>query len=812
MPLRTRVQVVLTWLVASAALGCAASFPSHSWLPFALLGTVSILSSGFYVKLPRSDGSMSANFPFLLLGLVVLSPLQALLVAAGAVARSSLRARTARVAVQAAFNIANTIVATGCAYATYAIARHHIASAPALALAAVVYFVWNTGSFAAIIAPSRDEKLHKLWLAEFPWYLPLYLLGATLAAFTEWLAFRVGWPIATMLIPAVYLLYRLYIRQAKLLAERDHQVEEIEALHGRIIEGLAMAIEAKDQNTHDHLFRVRTLVMAVGKSLKLSELELKALGTAAFLHDIGKLAVPEHIINKPGKLTPEEFRKMTIHPGVGAEILRRVRFPYPVVPIVQSHHEWWNGAGYPDGLQGEAIPIGARILTVVDCYDALVSDRPYRKGMSEEQALRILQSLSGKQFDPAVLHAFEESLLASENALHAFLSRDEFTPLNTAAEVWRGLAPGAGFEAGSDENAPARTARAPERDAASSLRVAEAREIAQGLFELGQTSDRLLGLNDFLHLFARRIHPYLEHDACALYVKANGAYRLRAVTGESRERFTGVPIRFGEGITGWVAQSGRPLLNGNTAAEPGCPSGKNGRNLFQSALGYPLFGTEGQLFAVLTLYARGLEHFTKAHLRLLETMASKLSLAFSNALQNAAPSPEMGTDFFTGLATSGRFFLRVESELARCRGNDTRVAVTSCSLPALNWITEQHGVTEANRVIRELAQALRRADSGRSFLARIGYDEFALVTPGLHLFTASQRMAALQEEIRAAVGLADPGLPASAAIGTALSPVDAEMPEALLAIAVRRMKLAAQSLAMSESDALQPLPVQARGA
>ena len=111
------------------------------------------------------------------------------------------------------------------------------------------------------------------------------------------------------------------------------------------------------------------------------ESELEALRAAALLHDIGKLAVPEHIISKPGKLTPEEFEKMKIHPVVGAEILERVKFPYPVVPIVRSHHEKWDGSGYPDGLKGEDIPIGARILAAVDCLDALASDRQYRKAI-----------------------------------------------------------------------------------------------------------------------------------------------------------------------------------------------------------------------------------------------------------------------------------------------------------------------------------------------------------------------------------------------------------------------------------------------
>src|SRR3989440_6539273 len=121
--------------------------------------------------------------------------------------------------------------------------------------------------------------------------------------------------------------------------------------------------------------------------MKVGHEEMEALQAASLLHDIGKLAVPEHIISKPGRLTPEEFEKMKIHPVVGAEILERVQFPYPVVPIVRAHHEKWDGTGYPSGLAGEAIPIGARILSAVDCLDALASDRQYRRALPLDQAM-----------------------------------------------------------------------------------------------------------------------------------------------------------------------------------------------------------------------------------------------------------------------------------------------------------------------------------------------------------------------------------------------------------------------------------------
>src|SRR3989475_11181827 len=179
-------------------------------------------------------------------------------------------------------------------------------------------------------------------------------------------------------------------------------------LHMRTIEALALAIEAKDQTTHVPLQRVRVYGVEVAKELKVDREGMEALQAAALLHDIGKLAIPEHIISKPGRLTPEEFEKMKIHPLVGAEILERVRFPYPVVPIVRAHHEKWNGSGYPLGLKYEEIPMGARILSAVDFLDAMASDRPYRRALPMHEVFQRLAAESGQSFDPQVVEVLEK--------------------------------------------------------------------------------------------------------------------------------------------------------------------------------------------------------------------------------------------------------------------------------------------------------------------------------------------------------------------------------------------------------------------
>src|SRR2546426_3938461 len=218
----------------------------------------------------------------------------------------------------------------------------------------------------------------------------------------------------------MYRPYRLY--RGKLESEKKH-AEQVSNLHLRTIEALALAIEAKDQTTGEHLQRVRIYAMELARELGLTEDETEALRAASVLHDIGKLAVPEHIISKPGKLTPDEFEKMKIHPIVGAEILEQVDFPYPVVPVVRAHHEKWDGSGYPFGLKGDAIPIGARILAAVDCLDALASDRQYRRALPLDEAMDVVRGEAGKSYDPKVVQLLGDHYIRLENEAKALNSK-----------------------------------------------------------------------------------------------------------------------------------------------------------------------------------------------------------------------------------------------------------------------------------------------------------------------------------------------------------------------------------------------------
>src|SRR6201993_4563662 len=420
MSLSARLYIGVIVALGSLVLLVGAMHPtSHQPIKFACYLLVAVAASRLKVNLPGITGTMSVNFLFILLGILELSFAETLALGCAAILTQCFYRDRPRM-VQVVFNTCATSFAIGLAYCVYHVPIFRAQNNPAvlLAVTAATYFAANTLPVATIISLTEHKSLRRIWADCYFWSFPYYLVGAGVAGLVSWLNHLLEWQTSLLVLPAVYLIYRSYrLYLAKLEDEKGH-VEEMANLHMRTIEALALAIEAKDHTTHDHLQRVRIYAIEVARDLNLTEEEMEALRAAALLHDIGKLAVPEHIINKPGRLTPEEFEKMKIHPVVGAEILERVNFPYPVVPIVRSHHERWDGSGYPAGLKGEEIPIGARILSAVDCLDALATDRQYRKALPLDDAMQWVAEQSGKAYDPQVIGVLKTHYKEIENIVH----------------------------------------------------------------------------------------------------------------------------------------------------------------------------------------------------------------------------------------------------------------------------------------------------------------------------------------------------------------------------------------------------------
>jgi putative two-component system response regulator len=193
----------------------------------------------------------------------------------------------------------------------------------------------------------------------------------------------------------------------------------------KVIFMLAQAVEAKDAYTEGHLQRLRSYGARLASAYGLSSVEVRAVRYGGILHDIGKIGVDEAIIRKPGPLTDEEAAQMRRHPEIGAQIISPMRFAREVAPIIIGHHEYWNGSGYPRGLSGTEIPLGARIITIVDAYDAMTTDRPYRAALSQDEAVRRLRAARGTQFDPDLLDVFLELVAEGEISLERARAQSE---------------------------------------------------------------------------------------------------------------------------------------------------------------------------------------------------------------------------------------------------------------------------------------------------------------------------------------------------------------------------------------------------
>ncbi len=804
MDLRVKLLIGVVLVCAALSTAWAAQFMGQSWLRFAVYLAAVLLGSGLKVILPKGDSTMSLNFPFILLAIIQLSMPQALALAALSVfAQCTYRVKKPFTQLQIFFNIANAVNATAGAWAVYILVGAHTPIAPAVAVAAVAYFLMNTIPVAMVIAWSSGERGFLLWRETFLSYLPYYMVGAILAAVANAISLRFGWATSLLIFPLVYIIYRSYRMQLDRLEDRKQHLEEMAALHLRTIEGLAMAIEAKDQNTHDHLWRVRVYVAEIGQAMGLPDQQMQALLAAALLHDIGKLAVPEHIINKPGKLTPEEFEKMKIHPVVGADILERVRFPYPVVPIVRSHHEWWDGNGYPDGLKGEEIPIGARILTVVDSFDALASDRPYRRALPLPEVMAMLKNLAGSQFDPQVVAILEQRYEELESRAHK--EGKKIVPLNTDIAVWRGRAPGAGFEQDHAAEQPSVPVQAELGKASQSLNlIAAASQEAQALFELSQTLGSSLSLDETLSVMAVRLRRLIPFDCFAFYRKSDNKLIPLHVDGQDERLFASLRIPVGEGITGWVAQSGKPIVNGNPSVEPSYLGIPEKFSQLRAALSLPLFDLFGEVFGVLTLYALAKDSFSRDHLRILQAVESKFSLSLENAIRFRRAENAAEMDALTGLPNAGRFFLQLEGEIERSRRAGAQLMVAVCDLDSFKNVNDVFGHLEGNRLLRLIAEGFRACCRTYDTVARMGGDEFVFLMPGLAEETASPRLSSITDTASKISRELHEGTPVSASIGAAFYPADGHTAEELIAAADRRMYAAKRAHYTALEDVTRP--------
>jgi diguanylate cyclase (GGDEF)-like protein/putative nucleotidyltransferase with HDIG domain len=786
LPAGARLFVGLVIVAGSASLLQAAIHQSsRNIAEFICYVGIAILASRLRVTLPGIMGTLSVNFLFILVAVAELSYAEALTVAAIAMLAQSLYP-SRPTAIQLTFNVCSGAVSTALAYLVYhnSLANKYIDSRTLiLCMAATVYFIVNAACVAVVISVSERKPLGKILVDCYFWSFPYYLVGAGIAGTISWFNHSFNWETSLLFTPAIYLIYRSYRLYLSKLDDQKRHVEEMANLHLRTIEALALAIEAKDQTTHEHLQRVRVYAIEVAKELDVKGAELEALHAAALLHDIGKLAVPEHIIAKPGRLTPEEFEKMKIHTVVGAEILERVRFPYPVVPIVRAHHEKWDGSGYPFGLKGEEIPIGARILSAVDFLDALASDRQYRKAMPLDQVMERLIAESGKSFDPSVVHVLRRRYRSLENLAQASTGEDNSS---SGMKIMRATEPSAGFE-------NARVTEAPGQEATFLSSIAAARQEAQSLFELSQDLGASLSLGETLSVFSVKLKPMVPYDAIAIYILRDGTLIPEYVNGDNYRLLSSLRIPMGEGLSGWVAQNKKPIVNGNPAVEPGYLSESDKVSTLRSTLALPLEGVSG-VIGVVALYRAERDAFTSDHLRILLAVCGKMALAIENALKYEQAENSATTDYLTGLPNARSLFLQLDRELARCKRDNVPLTVMVCDLDGFKKINDRFGHLEGNRVLRLFAHALKETCREYDYVARMGGDEFVIIAPGLQVDAAAKKIDKIRPLAKqAGIDICGEDF-LSLSVGLAVSPDDGNDAEQLLTEADRRMYVEKQKL------------------
>jgi diguanylate cyclase (GGDEF)-like protein/putative nucleotidyltransferase with HDIG domain len=568
-----------------------------------------------------------------------------------------------------------------------------------------IYFVLTSTPVATLQAWRQNAGVGDFWVSHHLWTSIHLFASGTATALVFVLVSNYG-PICLLAMAPVmagaFATGRVYFD--KIEATRLY-IAQMNRLHLATVEALATAIDAKTQASHAHVRRMQIYAEGLARVLRLQETEVQALRAGALLHDIGKLAVPDQILNKPGKLTPAEFEKMKTHTTVGAQIVERAGFPYPVVPIVCYHHERWDGKGYPVGLKGEQIPITARILSVIDCFTSVREDRPYRRSLTREQACKLLLEERGKQFDPRIVDAFLANLTDFEQEIAA-----------------AGLANASGAERAEQESDHGRWQYLNQ--------ISSAHREVYSLYEIARSVSSTLELEEAISLFASKLQQLVPFDTClvCLYDEETAVATVEKVMGKYAEAFNGRRLSPGEGVTGWVLASRQPLFNADPALD--LMALKLGAFEFKTMAAMPLL-KENLLIGVITLYSETVTHYTEDHLRLLETLSRLAADSLFNVLHHAATRESALTDQLTGLPNSRALYLQFEQEANRANRQNSPFCILMMDLDGFKRINDTYGHQVGDQFLAGISRVIAAEMRSYDFLARYGGDEFVAILPGM---------------------------------------------------------------------------------
>ncbi|MEO6589118.1 MAG: diguanylate cyclase, partial [Pyrinomonadaceae bacterium] len=573
--------------------------------------------------------------------------------------------------------------------------------------------------------------------------------------------------ITLMIIPSFAIGYLGYKKFVDRLEEKTAEITEVSRMHLATVEALATAIDARDQIGVGHVRRTQIYAVGIGEILQLPDSEIQALRTGALLHDIGKLGVPDHILNKPGKLTTAELEKVKIHADIGASILKKVNFPYPVIPTIKHHHEMWDGRGYPKGLRGEQIPLTARILAVADTYDTLRGARPFRPAVSREEARKILAAGAGKQFDPNIVRLFLsnlgdfEKLVVTEGLAYSVVDSAKLTHIT-------------GEERG---------------EISYVQQIKNANREVFTLYELARVFGSAVHLEETFSLFTNKIAELVPYDTCIIYL--SDELRDEAVAaftaGANKRELQGWKVRYGIGVTGIVLKKRKPIRHTAPSSDF---SGHNGQFTgdYTAMISLPLI-VEEKLLGAVSLYSTEIENYGEEHMRLLETVSLMASDAINKSLKHAETETRAMTDPMTGLPNARSLQIHFEKESARAKRKANSFHLLMLDLDGFKAVNDTFGHKAGDKMLNEIARVIGGQLREYDFLARYAGDEFVAIIPETDEFDIRELCIRIEDSIKnfnLPIGK-NLSTQVGVSIGTAIFPKDGESLDQIIIAADKAM-------------------------
>ncbi|MEW5981020.1 MAG: HD domain-containing phosphohydrolase [Acidobacteriota bacterium] len=743
-------------LVVSYALS---RLPEVRWPLFLVFLASAVLASAIKIAVPLTQGGSTLSLSYILNfgSLMVLGPWgTAPIAAASAWSQCTFRMREPNPVYQTLFSMATLAITVTCAGALWGVLAPSLAvtvvgTLASAATSATLYFVVNTTLVAIAVGLSSRESFARTWSQNFLWSAPTYFIGAAIAVFGLVVVEHGQYGLALAFGLPIYLTYRSYRTYASRISEEQQQVKEMSDVQLATIEALAQAIEAKDRTSRTHTRRMQVYAEGLARALGMSEVETRGVATATLLHDIGNLAVPEHILAKTGKLSDEEFERIKIHPRVGAEIINAVPFPYPVAPYILSHHERWDGRGYPAGLRGDEIPLGARIIAVVDCFTAMLTDRPYRPARTYAEAIATLRENGGSTLDPNAVEKFIQVLPTLEFQLHGGEA------YSVATRALRG--------------------RLDDPQAGSALDdIAIAHLEQQTLQEIAEALTSALRISDVLALVSSSILPLVPVSSCALFLYDREAelFICRHVTGTDQAGVKALTASTVEGLGSLLPASSASRLD-------------NGSRLQSVLVGGLDVG--GATIGALALYHTARNAFSADHRRFVSRVSAQAAPVIANAVLFEQTQEQSLTDVLTGLPNRRFLDRQFPVELARTQRHLGHLSVLVLDMDRFKHINDEFGHQAGDRALKEVSHVLRAGLRTYDVCARLAGDEFVVLLGDCDRSQADRRRLELQEGVAAINFEPLPGhrVDLAISVGASTFPEDAQTPEDLIEVADRRM-------------------------